>query len=67
MLDFNVSVSAHDWEHDLHYLVRLQKPIDLLLNCPPLLIQDIQRSIYEMTEVYKKNMVEKKFHLKVIK
>jgi len=67
MLDLYVSVEAHDFENDLHYIVRLKTPIGTLLSCPPLLTQEIRRHIDGIVEVYKKNMVEKKLHLKLVK
>jgi hypothetical protein len=67
MLEFNVSLEAHDWENDLHYLVRIKRPIGTLLNCPPLISQELQRHIEGVIEIYKKNMVEKKLHLKIVK
>lgn len=47
MLEFNISIETNDCKHDLHYLVKLKKPIDLLINCPPMLIQNIQWCLYE--------------------
>jgi hypothetical protein len=67
MLDLYLSVEAHDFENDLHYIVRIKTPMGTLLSCPPLLNQEIRRHIDDIVEVYKKNMVQKKLHLKLVK
>jgi len=71
-LTFKAALEAHDFEHDCHYLISIPIALDSLESSRESrqvldhLIFMIERVKEEIKETYRKDIVEKKFHLKCV-
>ena len=67
MLYLNLNVEAHDFQHNLHYSIKLPQPMDFYTICPEYLKEHFDFIEKFIIEEYKRDMVKNKFHLKLVK
>ena len=66
-MELQISIDGHDWENDLHFSYRLPVNMSLFEKHPEAINYHIEGARRELEHSYKKALIEKKKHLKVIR
>lgn len=62
-----LTMEGHDWQNDLHFSYKLPVKMDLFERYPEAINHHIENARRQLEDEYKKMLIEKKKHLKVIR